>query len=102
MFLKQLFTMVVVEGDPQNIPGLMDKERFDVILLDMNFRPGDTSGEEGMKWLRRIYEEDPHVSVILITAYGGVNIAVEAIKEVIIHDVGSIQAQPFKTGGGPP
>ena len=80
MFLKQLFTMVVVEGDPQNIPGLMDKERFDVILLDMNFSSGKDDGSEGIHWMGRILEKDPAAVVVFVTAFGGVDLAVEAMK----------------------
>ena len=79
--LEQHYTNIRTLKNPEGIPGHLNEQQFDVILLDMNFKPGDTSGEEGMLWLRRIFEEDPHVSIILITAYGGVNIAVEAIKE---------------------
>jgi DNA-binding NtrC family response regulator len=79
--LEQHYTNIRTLKNPEGIPGHLNEQQFDVILLDMNFKPGDTSGEEGMLWLRRIFEDDPLVSVILITAYGGVNIAVEAIKE---------------------
>ena len=79
--LEQHYTQIRTLKDARGIPGQLAEETYDVILLDMNFRPGDTSGEEGMKWLRLIQETDSAVSVILITAYGGVNIAVEAIKE---------------------
>ena len=79
--LEQHYSEIRTLKDARGIPGQLAETNFDVILLDMNFHPGDTSGEEGMKWLRRIMEADTTVSVILITAYGGVNIAVEAIKE---------------------
>ncbi len=79
--LEQHYTQIRTLKDARGIPGQLAEDTYDVILLDMNFRPGDTSGEEGMKWLRLIQETDSAVSVILITAYGGVNIAVEAIKE---------------------
>jgi two-component system response regulator HydG len=79
--LEQHYTNIRTLKNAEGIPGHLNDLQFDVIMLDMNFRPGDTSGEEGMRWLKRIHEADPHISVILITAYGGVNIAVEAIKE---------------------
>jgi DNA-binding NtrC family response regulator len=80
LYLKQLFSLVVVEGDPRNLPRLMDGESFDVILLDMNFSPGRDDGSEGIHWLGRILEKDPAAVVILITAYGGIDLAVEAMK----------------------
>jgi DNA-binding NtrC family response regulator len=58
----------------------MDQERFDVILLDMNFTAGKDDGSEGIHWLGRILEKDPAAVVILVTAFGEINLAVEAIK----------------------
>jgi DNA-binding NtrC family response regulator len=80
MFLKQLFTMVQVEIDPQNIPGLINEQKFDVILLDMNFTLGKNDGSEGIYWLNRIIEQDPSSVVVFITAFGGVDLAVEAMR----------------------
>jgi DNA-binding NtrC family response regulator len=80
MFLKQLFSVVVTAGDPDRIPGLMDEMRFDAILLDMNFTPGKNDGSEGIAWLGRILEKDPGAVVVFITAYGGVDLAVSAIR----------------------
>lgn len=53
---------------------------YDVVLLDMNFTPGSTSGKEGLDFLKKIISIDPTISVVMITAYGDVNIAVEAMK----------------------
>lgn len=80
MFLKQLFSLVVTTGDPERIPMLMDEVRFDAILLDMNFTPGKNDGSEGISWLGRILEKDPSAVVVFITAYGGVNLAVSAMR----------------------
>ncbi len=80
MFLKQLFTIVQVETDPGNIPGLMNEQKFDVIMLDMNFTLGKNDGAEGIYWLNRILEMDPLSTVVFITAFGGVDLAVEAIR----------------------
>lgn len=80
MFLKQLFSMVLATGDPEDIPSLMEEGSFDVILLDMNFAPGKNDGSEGMQWLRRILEKDPGSVVVFITAYGGVDLAVKAMR----------------------
>ncbi len=79
--LEQHFTQIRTLKDARGIPGQLAEDNYDVILLDMNFRPGDTSGSDGMQWLQRIQETDGDASVIMITAYGGVNIAVEAIKK---------------------
>ena len=81
LFLKQHAERVDTEADPNQIPQLLQNESYDVILLDMNFARDATSGKEGFHWLSRILEIDPAAVVILITAYGGVETAVQAIKE---------------------
>jgi two-component system response regulator HydG len=80
LLLKQHMTLVHTEKNPERIPILMKSETYDVILLDMNFAKGATSGGEGFEWLGRIREIDPSAVVILITAYGDVGMAVKAIK----------------------
>lgn len=80
IFLKQLFSIVLAIGDPERIPSLMDEIGFDVILLDMNFSPGKNDGSEGIQWLNAVLEKDPRSVVVFITAYGGVDLAVEAMR----------------------
>ena len=81
LLLKQYAERVDTEADPNRIPGLLQNDTYDVILLDMNFAQDATSGKEGFHWLSRILEIDASAVVILITAYGGVETAVQAIKE---------------------
>lgn len=81
MFLKRQFTQVDIEKDPESIPNLLMNEHYDVILLDMNFTKDVSSGHEGFYWLDKILQIDPSAVVILITAYGDVEMAVRAIKE---------------------
>ncbi len=80
LLLKQHLA-VATEKNPERIPALLESEGYDVILLDMNFAKGATSGQEGFVWLRRILGIDPDAVVVLITAYGDVGMAVRAIKE---------------------
>ena len=80
IFLKQLFTEVRVEQRPDKIPDLMGIIDFDVILLDMNFTKGKNDGEEGIYWLNQILNFNPATVVIFITAYGGIDIAVQSMK----------------------
>ncbi len=80
MFLKQEFSNVQIENNPQNLPQLTRAGDYDVILLDMNFRKGVNDGEEGFYWLDQILRSDPNAVVILITAYGEVDLAVKAMK----------------------
>ena len=81
LFLKQHLSLVHTEKNPANIPSLLKNESYDVILLDMNFTGDVTSGQEGFLWLNKILEIDPSAIVVLITAYGDVELAVRAIKE---------------------
>lgn len=80
MFLKRHFAQVDIEKNPEAIPTLMNNEDYDVILLDMNFTKDVSSGSEGYYWLGKILELDPSAVVVLITAYGDVQMAVKAIK----------------------
>lgn len=81
MFLKQKFKKVTGLEDPGGIVKMIRKSEFDVILLDMNFRKGDMEGKEGIYWLKKIREADQEVTVIMITAYGDIKLAVETMKE---------------------
>jgi DNA-binding NtrC family response regulator len=80
MFLEQLDFEISVLSDPEKILPMINKEHFDVILLDMNFHRGRTEGTEGLSWLGKIREMDPRAVVILMTAYGDVDLAVRGIK----------------------
>lgn len=79
-FLQNHFTKVVTENNPYHAPRHLRKQHFDLIVLDMNYRKGDTSGREGMQWLQKILELQPDAGVIMITAYADVSTAVEAVK----------------------
>lgn len=79
--LKKQFKNIVTAQDPDQLRSLLSQVTFDVILLDMNFSAGATSGKEGIEWLKKIRELSPDSKVIMMTAYGGVELAVEAIKQ---------------------
>src|SRR5450631_308884 len=79
--LEPEFDSVTGISNPNQILSYVTKEQFDVILLDMNFSAGVNTGNEGIYWLNRILKSDPLASVVMITAYSDVNLAVRAIKE---------------------
>jgi DNA-binding NtrC family response regulator len=79
--LEQQYNEIHTIENPNRIPALTEKVNFDVVLLDMNFRQGDTSSTEGLYWLRHNVKNHPETQVILMTAYGEIQLAVEAIKE---------------------
>lgn len=81
MFLKKHVKQVVIEQNPKKIPFLLNQDSYDVILLDMNFSEDTTSGKEGFYWLSEILQRDPKAVVIMITAFGDVEMAVKALKE---------------------
>lgn len=80
MLLKKHAKEVLIEKNPKKIPFLLNNDTYDLILLDMNFSKDITSGKEGFYWLEQILEKDPQAVVILITAFGDVEMAVKALK----------------------
>jgi len=80
LLLKRKFTHVSTCNVPEHIPTFLTGQTFDAILLDMNFGPGESSGEQGFYWLKKILEINPQSVIIMITAHGGVDVAVDAMK----------------------
>jgi two-component system, NtrC family, response regulator HydG len=81
LLLKSEMKEVVVERNPENIPAIFFKNDFDVVLLDMNFNSSINTGNEGLFWLRKIKELKSKAVVIMITAYGDIDLAVNTLKE---------------------
>lgn len=80
LLLKQHVELIETVNDPGLIPSVLEKEDWDVILLDMNFTKDAISGQEGFDWLAKILEITPDAVVVFITAYGDAEKAVKAIK----------------------
>lgn len=78
--LRGLFGEVLTFGAPEPAFAATADRAPDAILLDANFTRGATDGREGFVWLDRFLQRDPHAAVVMITAHGGVQIAVEAMK----------------------
>jgi two-component system, NtrC family, response regulator HydG len=81
LLLKRHFAAVQTLNDPAHLATLAKRGSFDVLLLDMNFSPGADSGEEGMARLAEVLEIDPSAVVVMITAHGDVELAVQAMKK---------------------
>ena len=79
--LEPEFESITGISNPNQITSYINNEEYDVILLDMNFSAGVNTGNEGIYWLNRIIKSDPLATVVMITAYSDVNLAVRAIKE---------------------
>lgn len=71
---------VITLSNPNQLSSSLEKSAFDAVLLDMNFTTGRNTGNEGLFWLKEILQTDPDLSVIMITAYGDVELAVKAMK----------------------
>jgi DNA-binding NtrC family response regulator len=80
ILLHRRFSEVITCRKPARVPELLARHDFDVVLLDMNFGPGESSGEQGLGWLQKILEIDSQIVVVMVTAHGSVNTAVDAMK----------------------
>jgi len=80
IFLTPEFQSVTTLSDPNQIPTELRKKDYNLVLLDMNFNAGINTGNEGIYWLGRIKESNPEISVVMITAYGDVELTVKALK----------------------
>src|SRR6201991_1548880 len=81
LLLKTEAADVVTEKNPENLRSILSKRTFDLILLDMNFNSSINTGNEGLFWLRKIKEFGSTAAVIMITAYGDIDLAVRSLKE---------------------
>lgn len=80
ILLEQYYTDVRAINNPDQIATALDENAYDVVILDMNFSAGDTSGQDGLHWFEEIKRRSPETMIIFITAYGGIEMAVEAVK----------------------
>jgi len=81
ILLREEFEAIDVISKPSRINEMLWRNTYDVVMLDMNFAMGETSGNEGIFWLNEIKKKDPLLPIILITAYGDIELAVRAIRE---------------------
>jgi DNA-binding NtrC family response regulator len=71
---------LTVAHEPEEGFSQLARTRFDAIVLDLNFAPGKTDGREGLACLNRIMADDPGACVVVLTAHGGVRMAVTAMQ----------------------
>ncbi|MBW3544345.1 MAG: sigma-54 dependent transcriptional regulator [Bacteroidetes bacterium] len=81
LLLKPQVREIITEKNPENIRSLLNSHSFDVIMLDMNFTSSINTGNEGLYWLRKIKETRCEAAVIMITAYGEIDLAIRCLKE---------------------
>ncbi|HWR99828.1 MAG TPA: sigma-54 dependent transcriptional regulator [Prolixibacteraceae bacterium] len=80
ILLSPDFQTITTLSDPSQVPTELRKKEYNLVLLDMNFNSGINTGNEGIYWLGRIKETNPEISVVMITAYGDVELTVKALK----------------------
>ena len=78
--LRDMFERVETLRSPAELLSLLKEDSPDAILLDLNFERARTDSREGLEYLGKIMEIDPDAAVVIITAHGGVSVAVEALK----------------------
>lgn len=81
LLLGNYFNRVVTLPAPTALVSTLRSEKFDVVLLDMNFSAGINNGNEGLYWLSEVKKESPASQVVLFTAYADIDLAVKAIKK---------------------
>lgn len=80
IWLKKFFAEVSCLSQPKNLVKFLSEHQVDAVLLDMNFRKGFENGQDGLYWMQEIKALEPDLPIILMTAYGEVELAVEALK----------------------
>lgn len=81
LLLKTKVKDVITSKNPNTILSLMQEHSFDLVILDMNFNGLVNTGNEGIFWLNKIKKQKPDIEVILITAYGDIDLAIRSLKE---------------------
>lgn len=80
LLLKRQVQKVTCLSQPDQILALLAREQVDVVLLDMNFSLGEHQGDDGIYWLQQLRQHHPDLVVVLMTAFAGINLAVNAMK----------------------
>lgn len=81
LVLEGVFRSVTVMTLPNALPAILAAGKVDAVLLDMNFSAQKLDGQEGLTWLRYIKQQENPPAVVMITAFGDINLAVNSLKE---------------------
>lgn len=81
LVLEGVFRSVTFMTLPNALPAILAAGKVDAVLLDMNFSAQKLDGQEGLTWLRYIKQQENPPAVVMITAFGDINIAVNSLKE---------------------
>ena len=80
LLLKAEGCEIETATSPAGVLAAVDAREFDVALIDLNYARDTTSGEEGLSLLSRLQQLDTPMPVIVMTAWGTVDLAVEAMR----------------------
>ncbi|WP_439882619.1 sigma-54-dependent transcriptional regulator [Pontibacter sp. MBLB2868] len=81
LLLRPQVKEIITEKNPVHLPALLKQKEFDVVLLDMNFKSALNTGNEGLFWLKKVKELRSETAVVMITAYGDIDLAIRSLKE---------------------
>jgi two-component system response regulator HydG len=81
LLLSEYFETIETVTRPEQVPGLIKDNSYDVIILDMNFQAGTNTGNEGFFWMNKFRETDPDATIVFITAFGDIDLAIESLKK---------------------
>lgn len=81
MVLEESFGEIHTSEHPSQAISILENHEVKVVVLDLNFAIGDSDGAEGLAWIKRIKETSPHVSIIVLTAHGFLDVAVKSLKQ---------------------
>src|SRR5881396_929560 len=80
LLLKGEGFTIETASSPAGVLKVLDSQELDIVLIDLNYARDTTSGSEGLDLLRRIQAQDPNLPVVVMTAWGSVDLAVEAMR----------------------
>jgi DNA-binding NtrC family response regulator len=80
LLLKGEGFQITTAGSPSTLWAALESDDFDVVLMDLNYTRDTTSGQEGLDLLQRIHSQDSTLPVVVMTAWGSVDLAVEAMR----------------------
>jgi DNA-binding NtrC family response regulator len=98
LLLSREFSGVKCINKPGQIQSELQSASYSAVLLDMNYSAGQNSGNEGLFWLRELQKSDPDLSVVMITAFGDIELAVTALKEGAVDFCAETLGQPEIAG----
>ena len=81
LLLKRIVNSIITEKNPNQISNILSNQDIDLVILDMNFSGSVNTGNEGVYWLNYIKKQKPDISVILMTAYADIDLAIRGLKE---------------------